>query len=257
MPTYGFDTASVITPTLADNAVAQFGTPRFFARYFTPSPSAGTTIDSTATNSNNEVRHMFNHGADRLVPISAPSQSRLTATGSTGSANGTADARTFMNAVVNFYFNVVPMAFSSSNSLYCYLDVEQSTNLSQAYWNAWATYVNGYQLTGSGAPFYASIYGAPTFGNICNIIANGASTCFGVWSSGPEFCSNCVPFGPSWNAYTCSGRSTMIWQYQEKGNCENINTCNPTHNFVANVDLDEGHTDIGFIDTTFQIRYAP
>jgi hypothetical protein len=246
MPDYGFDTSSQVTNSLANTAVTQFGN-GFWIRYFSPSPAAHA-IDTSSTNAQSEKTAMHNYGAHHLAPVSEPYQYRLGTTGSTGTSYGTHDATIFVDALKNVRSWA---GLTMPPALFCYLGLEASSPLSSAYWNAWARYINTYQYGGS-YPFYAGLYCSPRAAPPnCSIIhaAPPVALCFGVWSSEPEPCSECTErfSNRPWDAYDCSGFTTMLWQYAEKGSCRSV--CGKT--IEANVDLDAATIEHGALGTMF------
>jgi hypothetical protein len=251
MTDYGFDTASTVNGSLAASATSQFGN-GFWVRYFSPSPAANV-INSSSANANSEISAMFAYGAHHLAPVSEPTQSRLSTTGSTGSSYGYADAVTFVNALINVYTWVAPLQLPAA--LYCYLGLESGTALSGAYWGAWAGYINGYNYAG-GQPFFAALYCNPSSNQPnCSTIAAAAAgrNCFGIWSSEPEPCARCTErFGTdnSWSAAYCTNFHTILWQYAEKGGC--AASCGKTIN--ANIDLDAGHSEYGDLGLMFSFN---
>ena len=113
----GFDTAAFVYDVWQE-AVAQFGTPNFWIRYF--SPSQTTPINVSSSNACEECLAMWQSGGHYLGPISFPPQSNLSGT----TADGQADAQTFANAMQTVYYDVLPLLLPSNNELYCWLDQE-------------------------------------------------------------------------------------------------------------------------------------
>lgn len=96
----GYDTASYIydvvwyrgTQTYNPGLVNKYGMPKYWIRYFSPSPNG--TVNGSATVANNEVRAAWDSGARYLGAISSPGNL------STGSAQGLAAAQTYINALI-------------------------------------------------------------------------------------------------------------------------------------------------------------
>jgi hypothetical protein len=225
----GYDTASYIYDvyTAAD---AKYGTPNYWIRYFSPSPNG--TVNSSSSHANTECRAAWDSGGKYLSPISSPAQSRLSGT----SAQGLADAQVFVSALHNVWLWVTPLDLPTNGVLYCWLDQEQSTSLSTAYWGGWEGYINSYNWPNRGYPLYASLYCNPcTSGHSnCSTVAS-VGGCYAVWSSVPEPCGYSLRNLPSWNAKTCAscvsnGPSTVLWQFAEAGVCS----------LTVNVDMDDG-----------------
>jgi hypothetical protein len=229
---YGFDTDNFIY-NVAASARSKFGTGSFYVRYFNPSPGATHLITSSSGVA--ETRSGWDNGAIYLVPNSEPAQSRLNGS----NAMGVADANAFCAAIFSIYVNVGPLLLPSTNRVDVYLSLESATNLSNAYWTGWASVIDAYEL-GGGAPLYPGMYcnpGSP---------AKNCSTaigyyCWSVWSSEPEPCAACGPFGSvGWNAENCfnvgSGaiNTTLAWQMVEQNVC--TSTCG--RGSYPNVDAD-------------------
>lgn len=237
----GYDTSVQLTQSLQSSAVNKYGTPNYGIRYFPPSPAA-TTLD---VHPFLECDAIWDSGAKHLSPISEPDQTNL----GMDSAQGHADAQTFINTMVNVWTNVGPLTFPTGGTLYSFLGQENSTHLSSGYWSGWASYVNGFVLNGS-SPFFASLYCTPGQGNSCTVIqaASGASACFIVWSAEVENSTSCrgtLTNPPSWNATFCSGISTNLWQFAEKGACG------------LTVDIDMDLSNMNFPNFCFYLKSRP
>ena len=227
----GYDTASYIydVRVAADNT---YGSPKYWLRYFSPSPNG--TVNLSSSHANSEERADWDSGAKHLSPITSPSQSRLGGT----YAQGQADAQTFANALKSVYGWVAPLLLPGSGDLRCWLDQEASTSMSSSYWDGWSDYINAYQWSPGFAPLFACLYCNPCGGaghNCTTIVAAGY--CWSVWSSVPEspYCGYSLRSLPPWHAYSCSrcvsnAPATSLWQFAEQGVC----------NLSVNIDMDEG-----------------
>jgi hypothetical protein len=226
----GYDTASLIG-TVYSAADSKYGAPKYWIRYFSPSPN--TPVDASDSNANSECRADWDSTAKHLSPITSPSQSRLNGT----SAQGLADAQTFASALLSVYFAVVPLLQPDNRVLRCWLDQEASTVMSTAYWSGWSGYINAYMWDAGEYPLYACLYCNPCggAGHNCTTIAS-AHGCFAVWSSEPEtpYCGYSLKNLPAWHANSCTcaagAPTTLLWQFAEKGVCS----------LTVNVDMDEG-----------------
>lgn len=226
----GYDTASYIQ-TVEAGAVAKYGTPTYWIRYFSPSPNG--TVNSSSSNASSECTAAWNSGGKHLCPVSSPSQSRLSGT----YAEGQADAQTFVSAMISVYQWVAPLHIPTNNDLRCFLDLEASTVLGSSYWEGWASYLNSYNWFGSGEfPFYACLYCNPCHTSNCTTVTSDGG-CFAIWSSEPEspYCSYKLSNLPAWHATSCAscvtgGPTTLLWQFAE------VNVCGLT----VNVDMNEG-----------------
>lgn len=236
---YGFDTASTLTNSLLSSAKTVFNnggnTAHFVARYFSPTPGI-TTFNSSSTNANNEVNAMIAESILYLVPISSPTQSRIATGGSTGTGYGDDDASQFCNAIGTVYNEVGQFYFPSNGELHVYLDIEGGTTPTSAYCTAWIDSVDAHTFVNNSsndAPYFPCFYANPGAGTgVCTVAAGGT---FGIWASESEPCGDCdIPFGPSWGPETCSGLTSLIWQYAERGSC--TTTCGK--GWTPNVDTD-------------------
>lgn len=249
MPDHGFDTASTITSSLANSAQSAFGTAAYWLRYLSPSPSANV-INGNFSTAHSELQAVWDTGGRYLVPLCEPLQSRLSDSAN-GATYGTADATTFINAVIWLFNNVAPLNLPSGGQLNCFLAMEPSTTLRSSYWNAWAGYVNSYFFAGS-FPFYACLYCSPNSDNGCTIVkTSGNAVCYGLWANHPQLCSYCTSFWPGWNPNNC-GLTVWHWQYASPSGCSSCG-----HPFGPNVDLDDGHTDVGALNTAFHLSSRP
>jgi hypothetical protein len=239
--------------------------PSFWARYFSPSIVGGTI--NTGSQASTERTEMNGVGIHRIVPICAPGVARLTVSGSTGFGYGQADGEAFCDSidhvlapggVIGGYGVNLPT--TADHKVYVYLDVEQSTRLTQSYWDGWAQAVFNHPtaVTGSGLPFYPGAYCNPPNGlglsasganvNVCQVLgAHGsgqANSCWALWSNQPESISpcstNCLLPGPAWAANSCAGIGTAMWQFAETPPCGP--NCYPGNNpTYPPVDLDKGY----------------
>jgi hypothetical protein len=237
----GFDTASTVTSGLRSAARSAFGQPAFWIRYF--SPCYFTAVNSSSSNANAECEQIWSSGGHYLGCVSTPTQSRL----SGSSAEGRADAVTFVNAMISVYYDVGPLLLPSNGILYCWLDQEASTSLSLAYWNGWAGYINGYEFNGA-YPFFPGLYCNPDSAPPnCSIVDSAsASPCWGVWSSEHQVCRNSVSSPPAWDAESCAVVATKLWQYADQGVC-----------FSTGVDLDLGASGFNTASYCFNVSSNP
>jgi len=227
----GFDTAGQIQNTYV-SARNEFGrAPYFWIRYFSPSPAADIFADDPVS----ESLGAWNSGGPFVGCVSAPYQSRL----SGSAAEGLADAQTYAASMLAAWNAVATLKLPANNQLWCYLDQEYSTGLSQSYWNAWANYIANYNFANLHTyPLYPAIYCDPfsPFPN-CTVLAaaKGLDIPASVWSSEPEPCGS-LGNPPAFDADECSSVSgskvpSHLWQYGEQGGC----------GYSANVDLDLGN----------------
>jgi hypothetical protein len=229
----GYDTAGPIQDTYGP-ARDEFGRdPTFWIRYFSPSPAADIFADNAVT----ESAGAWASGGPHVGCVSAPYQSRL----SGSAAEGLADAQTYCASMLAAWDAVAQLKLPTNNQLWCYLDQEYSTSLSQGYWNAWAHYVAEYNFANLHTyPLFPALYCDPfsPFPN-CAVIAaaTGVNVPASVWSSEPEPCGSLarVPF---YDPDECSSVSSSrvpshLWQFGEQGAC----------GLSANVDLDVGNVN--------------
>jgi hypothetical protein len=238
----GYDTAGRIQNTYK-SAHSEFGaSPRFWIRYFHPSPAADLFNDGAV----GESRGAWDSGGAFVGCISAPVQSRL----SGSAAEGHADAQAFAAALLSAYHAVHPLELPDNNQLYCWLDQEYSTSLSSAYWNAWANYLAENNFSGLGTyPLYPALYCDPysPFPNCTTIAkAKGVNIPVAIWSSEPEPCGS-LTRPPRWKADKCGTVPTKVWQFGEQGAC----------NFTANVDLNTDAPGFTTADYCFKLRARP
>ncbi len=226
----GYDTAGPIHDTYV-SARDEFGRdPAFWIRYFSPSPAADIFADAAVA----ESAGAWASGGPYVGCVSAPYQSRL----SGSAAEGLADAQTYAASMLAAWNAVATLKLPSNNQLWCYLDQEYSTSLSQSYWNAWAGYIADYNFAKLRTyPLFPALYCDPLspFPN-CSVLAaaKGVNIPASVWASEPEPCGSLgsVPF---YDADECSSVSrskvgSHLWQFGEQDAC----------GFFANVDLDVG-----------------
>lgn len=227
----GYDTTNFIG-VVYSAADSKYGAPKYWIRYFSPAPN--TPINVSSSNANAECRADWDSTAKHLSPITSPSQGRLNGT----SAEGLADAQTFVSALTSVYFEVIPLEKPTNDILYCWLYQESSTVMSTAYWSGWSGYVNSYRWIDGTYPLYACLYCNPCGGaghNCTTISVQGG--CFQVWSSEPEsgYCGYTLKNLPTWHANTCSkcasaAPGTHLWQFAEQGYC----------GLTVDIDMDEG-----------------
>lgn len=237
----GFDTASTVQNQVPV-AINEWGKPAFWVRYF--NPCYFTSLSSDPVSECDAIWN-GNSSSPHLGAVSTPTQSRLNGT----SAEGQADAQTFISSLISTYNAVGPLLLPSNGELFCWLDQEASTSLSLGYWNGWGNYINGYAFAGK-YPFYAALYCNPFSAppNCSTIGASGAAKCYAVWSSEPLKCSNSLANPPAWAAESCSGFETYLWQYWDEDICASTS---------ANVDLDVGHPNTSYSDYCFYLTSKP
>jgi hypothetical protein len=237
----GFDTASTVQNQVSV-AINEWGKPAFWVRYFNPCYFTSLSSDPV---SECDAIWTGNSSSPHLGAVSTPTQSRLNGT----SAEGQADAQTFISALISTYNAVGPLLLPSNGTLFCWLDQEASTSLSLGYWNGWGSYINGYAYAG-GHPFHAALYCNPFSAppNCTTIGASGAARCYAVWSSEPLKCSNSLGNPPAWAAESCGGFETYLWQYWDEDICASTS---------ANVDLDVGHPNTSYSDYCFYLTSKP
>ena len=237
----GFDTASTVQNQVPA-AINVWGKPAFWVRYF--NPCSFTSISSDGVS---ECRAIWdgNSSSPHLGAVSTPSQSRLNGT----SAEGQADAQTFISSLITTYTSVGPLQLPTNMTLFCWLDQEASTSLSLGYWNGWASYINGYSYAG-GHPFHAALYCNPFAAppNCSTIDNSSAAACYAVWSSEPLECSNSLSNPPGWAAEACASPMTYLWQYWDEDICASTS---------ANVNLDLGHPNTSYSDYCFYLSSRP
>jgi hypothetical protein len=218
MTTYGgYDTAALINQVYS-YAVSKYGKPTFWMRYFSPCPN--TAFNESSANANTECDAAWDSGGPVLGPICDPSGSREA---SNSSAEGQADAQTFAAALLNVYHWVGPLQKPSTGTIYCWLDVEESSSLSLNYWNAWAGFIAGYPWDDDSYPLYACLYCQPCAAHpTCSTVQNGAA-CTAVWTSEPQKCSNTLNSLPTFtSAYNCNSCGvannvpTTLWQFADQ-----------------------------------------
>jgi hypothetical protein len=193
-------------------------------RYF--SPCYTTPINVSSANANDECASIWNTGAPFLSAITVPVQANMGLTASQGGASyGLADAQTFCSALVTAYTDVGPLSLPTNGNFWVWLDQENGTSLSSAYWDAWATYVGEFEFADTGTePLYPSLYCTPDASQPnCSTVQNpdgwGAEA---IWSSEWQECSNSLADPPAWNAQSCSEISTIVWQFSDgTGICNN------------------------------------
>jgi hypothetical protein len=245
----GYDTAGTIQATGA-GALSEFGeNPQFWVRYFSPSPAADV-INSSASGANAECEGLWKYNNDSpcLGVVAAPTQSRL----SGSSAEGVADAQTYGAAITFVFDNVTPLDNPANGELFCWLDQEASTSLSDGYWSGFASTLNG---SDTGAyHHYTGLYcdpdAAPPNCSVIDAYVGTSSRCYAVWSSEPEYTSNCsggIKSAPAWAAESCASVTTYLWQYVEQGVC----------GYSANVDLNEGRTGTTYGSYCFKLSANP
>lgn len=229
----GYDTAGPIHDTYV-SAHEEFGRdPAFWIRYFSPSPAADIFADAAVA----ESAGAWASGGPYVGCVSAPYQSRL----SGSFAEGLADAQTYAASMLAAWNAVAQLKLPASNQLWCYLDQEYSTSLSQSYWDAWANYIAEYNFADLRTyPLYPAIYCDPfsPFPN-CSVLAaaKGVNIPASVWASEPEPCGS-LGSPPAFDADECSSVSrskapSHLWQFGEQVGC----------GYSANVDLDLGNVN--------------
>lgn len=241
----GYDTAGEIQSTY-QGAHDEFGAdPVYWIRYFSPSPAADLFSSDPAA----ECEGAWASGGHYVGCVSAPTQSRL----SGSAAEGLADAQSYAASMLSAWDAVGPLKLPANNQLWCFLDQEYSTALSQSYWNAWANYIANYNFASLGTyPLYPALYCTPSspFPNCSTIgAARGVNVPASVWSAVPEPCGT-IGHPPSYDAEECSTYSdsrvpSHLWQFGEQGVC----------GLSANVDMDLA--DLSYADFCFRITSDP
>jgi hypothetical protein len=227
----GYDTAGRIHQTY-QSAYGEFGRPpAFWIRYFSPSPAADIFADDAVAESGGA----WASEGPYVGCVSSPPQYRL----SGSAAEGLADAQTYCASMLAAWNAVAQLKLPANNQLWCYIDQEYSTGLSQSYWNAWASYIANYNFARLHTyPLYPALYCAPfsPYPNCTTIAAaRGLAIPASVWSSEPEPCGG-LKNRPTYDAQECSSVSrskvpSHLWQFGEQPGC----------GYSANVDLDEGN----------------
>jgi hypothetical protein len=237
--TGGYDTASKITYSLAHDAANKYGRPNYWLRYLAPSPAATLITDTP----NTECQNIWDVGGPHLAPITEPTQSVL----GQDYASGQSHAQTFANALVNLWNDVTPLITPTNGVLYSWLGQENTTHLSQGFWNGWAAYINTFNFAGLGEILYASLYCTPHSDDSCAVTnsATGNSTCFALWSPEPQRCGNNLNNPPSYGPTGCADTPTNLWQFAEEGAC----------GLTVNVDMDV--SNLNYVDYCFYLSRRP
>lgn len=226
----GYDTASFVQ-TVYQGADTTYGPPKYWIRYFSPSPNHG--VNYTSANAVLECRAVYDSGAKHLSPLTSPSQSRLSGT----YAAGQADAQAFVTAMQQVYGWVVPLQLPSNLELRVWLDQEAGTSMSASYWQGWSEYLDTYEWLPGEFLLYPCLYCNPCggSGHNCTTVVQGGA-CYGIWSSEPEspYCGYNLRSLPGWHANACTcatgAPATVLWQFAEAGTC----------GLSVNIDMDEG-----------------
>jgi hypothetical protein len=223
----GYDTASRVESVWP--AAQKYGNPRYWLRYFNPSPGDYLLEDAAVA----ECQAIYNSGGPYLGPIMAPTQSRLGNT-TYGASWGLADAQAFVTALNVAYNAVGPLDVPYTQTVYCYLDQEYNTSLCIQYWNAWAEYVGEYNFGDLGTlPLYPCLYCSPALPppNCSVIDSEEAFGCAGVWTPEYQKCGNDLNNISGWDVASCSLTPTILWQFHEDITAD---SCSLT----VNVDMD-------------------
>lgn len=220
---WGFDSVAPVnqqsgcSDNLATAAIARFGTPDFWCRYFKP---AGAVSTSDLYH-DPEGNVLDNKGVKYVIPISAPGSARI---GSTG-GNGAEDARTFANDIEDTISNGPHTKWPADKTLNLYLNVENGYYLDPDYWRRWSNTLSNRVVTIGGfeyLPYLPGIYcyphghngGDPDNPTYCQVVRNNGA-CYSVWSNHPRNSDPCpVNKTPTWNAVECSDPPpTFLWQH--------------------------------------------
>ena len=241
----GYDTAGTIQ-SVGPGALSEFKeNPNFWVRYLSPSPAADC-VNSSASGAVNECIGLWNYSSSpSLGVVSAPTQSHL----SGSSAQGQADAQQYMASLTFVRDSVSQLKYPTNNELWCWLDQESSTSLSDGYWTGWASYVYNYAQQTYSA-LYCNPDAAPPNCSIIDKYNGTSSICNAVWSSEPEHTSSCaggLASPPSWQAEACADAPTRLWQYVEQGVC----------GYSANVDLDLGAPGYNYANYCLYLTAKP
>ena len=227
----GFDTAGPVHRTF-QSARREFGQPpRYWIRYFSPSPAADIFADAAVA----ESAGAWDSGGPFVGCVSSPSQYRL----SGSFAEGQADAQAYAASLLAAWNVVAQLKLPANNQLWCFLDQEYSTGLSLSYWDAWANYLANYNFANLRTyPLFPAVYCDPysPYPN-CTVFAaaTGINVPASVRSSEPEPCGS-LASPPAYDADECSSVSrskvpSHLWQFGEQVGC----------GYSANVDLDLGN----------------
>jgi hypothetical protein len=152
----------------------------------------------------------------KVVPITGSIYSRQTTSGTTGYDYGSTDGETTCANIVDA-IQAGQLVAPSDQPVMVYLDIEQGTNITPAYWAGWATSVYNYTYNGL-APFNPGIYkyyvrrnsslylpqsSAQTCLNpVCEYWPDTEYVCGGLAADEPEPCSHCVPSAiPDWSVF--------------------------------------------------------
>jgi len=250
----GYDCADTITNQYRPASV--YGTPAFWLRYFSPSPSA-TVVNVSSSNASSECDAAWDSGGKYIGPICAPTQSRLS---SNSYSEGQADAQTFASALLQVYLWVAPFNLPTNGVVYCWLDQEPSTSLSSNYWNGWGSYIDGYNWNFTGTyPLFSCLYCNPCapYPNCSTVNNPNNHVCWSIWSQQPQKCYT-VSNPPPWSAEACSntcagsysGPATQLWQFRiqiDYPTCTNLSTA---------VDMDVGG-GINYANYCFRLTSRP
>jgi hypothetical protein len=218
--------------TVADHVINHYyaGEPHdqivFWGRYFTNTyyPQYTWRGDGEARALVNAVRGYRPGGTGWVVPIDVPDQNAVGG----GYGAGYAEGATFAGAITAALSTIVSLP--GSQVLHVYLDIENGSLISTAYWQGWASAVNNHRI-GTAYPLYACAYlgsigGGTGTANAATIAAaqvSLATKCYGVWSNQPQLAGGlaaCSSPGPAWGPSTAAGLPALMWQYGDAGVCK-------------------------------------
>jgi len=181
----------------------------------------------------------------RIAPITGSSAGRQEADGTTGNDYGQADAQATC-ASIEVAVSRDQLAIPPGGVL-VYLDVENTTSISPAYWAGWANEVYFYTKDGI-SPFFPAVYTSMVrqssgkylpasnttyaLGEASHYWPSQMVACYGYWASEPEPCAACAPdydAGPAFANFgtykqPLGGGSTQdvsaqLYQYAQRGGC--------------------------------------
>lgn len=253
--------------------------PAFVGRYFADLDSTNR-YDPAVAGEFSSFYKTTGHVCKYVVPVSAPSATRLETGGSTGNSYGAYDAEQTIASINSFLKSAELYTGTSGAQVYVYLDVEAGVSLTPAYWAGWANSIF-YAGNGQGQEiYYPAIYtqfvsSSGTWGlnsdvisalnNACSAYPNAAVQCYGFWSNEPEPYSGCngsIPSSPSFETFNqqlCGSSAHVpvyVWQYDENcvcmeggypgfggtSNCSQFSYCSNGNYDNNNVDLDLSFT---------------
>jgi hypothetical protein len=245
----GYDCSEAIQNVYA-GAYDEFRTdPGFWMRYFNPSPGAAVLFNDDPEA---ESIAAWDSGGHYVGCISSPYQYLLAGT----QPEGQADAQLFASAMLSAYNAVGPLDLPENNMLYCWLDQEYFTSLSQPYWDGWSLFIANYNFASLGTyPLYPCAYCTPDspYPNCSTFAAaSGLEVPSALWVPVWEVCGD-LAHPPAWDAQECSTYDpachvpSKLWQFGEQNGCS----------YSAAVDLDVGASGWNPASYSFRIVKKP